>query len=245
MPGDLFKQFAPNLDGRDFAVGDIHGCFTALDAALNELGFNRETDRLFSVGDLVDRGPESIQALDWLKFPWFHAVRGNHEQMAIDYGTGRDSGEYIYSQNGGAWNIANSLPVRREIAAVFDALPYAIEVQTETGLVGIVHAECPTDSWFELTGDLVDGRVHRYTDYLLWSRDRYNYQYTSEIQDVKAIIVGHTPHTTENLQFGNVHYIDTAGWHRTGLGFTFVELSTLNRTIIKPQKKETHNASES
>ena len=52
-------RFAQNTVGRDFAVGDIHGCFTELQRGLDAIGFDPSTDRLFSVGDLVDRGPES------------------------------------------------------------------------------------------------------------------------------------------------------------------------------------------
>ena len=52
-------RFAQNTVGRDFAVGDIHGCFTELQRGLEAIGFDPSTDRLFSVGDLVDRGPES------------------------------------------------------------------------------------------------------------------------------------------------------------------------------------------
>src|SRR3546814_4769251 len=78
------RSFPPNKKGRDFVVGDIHGHFKLLTAALNNLDFNPELDRIFSVGDLIDRGPDSIDILKWLEKPWFHAVRGNHEQMLID-----------------------------------------------------------------------------------------------------------------------------------------------------------------
>lgn len=39
--------------------GDIRGCFNRLQAGLELLGFDPDKDRLFSVGDLVDWGPES------------------------------------------------------------------------------------------------------------------------------------------------------------------------------------------
>ena len=52
-------RLAQNTVGRDIAVGDIHGCFTELQRGLDTIGFDPCTDRLFSVGDLVDRGPES------------------------------------------------------------------------------------------------------------------------------------------------------------------------------------------
>lgn len=62
-------RFALNTRGRDFAVGDIHGAFEALQHALEAIGFDTEIDRLFCVGDLVDLGPESHQVLAWLGKP--------------------------------------------------------------------------------------------------------------------------------------------------------------------------------
>jgi serine/threonine protein phosphatase 1 len=76
-----YEYFPANPTGRDFAVGDIHGHFSALVEGMRAIGFDASRDRLFSLGDMVDRGPESAQAMDWLKKPWFHAVRGNHELM--------------------------------------------------------------------------------------------------------------------------------------------------------------------
>jgi serine/threonine protein phosphatase 1 len=76
-------HFDRNTRGRDLIVGDIHGCFSRLGAHLNYLQFDPARDRLFSVGDLIDRGPESEHALEWLAQPWFHAVKGNHEEAAM------------------------------------------------------------------------------------------------------------------------------------------------------------------
>jgi len=56
---DRVKHFDMNITGRDFAVGDIHGCDRELQTALNAVKFIEQTDRLFSVCDLVDRGEES------------------------------------------------------------------------------------------------------------------------------------------------------------------------------------------
>ena len=65
MP-EILQHFARNTHGRDFVVGDIHGCFDLLQQALDEAAFNPDRDRLFSVGDLIDRGPQSPQVLLWL-----------------------------------------------------------------------------------------------------------------------------------------------------------------------------------
>jgi len=75
-PSPLIRRFARNPLGRDLAVGDIHGYFSQLEQALDQAGFDPVRDRLFSVGDLTDRGPDCPQALEWLARPWFHPVCG-------------------------------------------------------------------------------------------------------------------------------------------------------------------------
>ena len=57
------RTVRPSARGRDLVVGDVHGCFRTLDGALCELRFDTDSDRLFGVGDLVDRGPHSAEAL--------------------------------------------------------------------------------------------------------------------------------------------------------------------------------------
>jgi len=133
----LIKRFERNTAGRDFAVGDIHGHFTRLQAALDVAGFNPAADRLFSVGDLVDRGPECRDALDWLDKPWFNAVRGNHDDYVCRFDT-CDVDNWVY--NGGAWFAGLARDEQQEFAVQFSDLPVAIEVETSRGLVGILHA---------------------------------------------------------------------------------------------------------
>ncbi len=70
-----------NLQGRDFIVGDLHGHPDVLYQLMDQVGFDVDTDRLFSVGDLVDRGPNSAAALDLLDAPWFYPVLGNHDAI--------------------------------------------------------------------------------------------------------------------------------------------------------------------
>ncbi len=80
----MFLKFEQNNDGIDYCVGDCHGEFLRLSAMLKAISFDESKDRLFSVGDLCDRGPNSDQVLNWLEQPWFHPVAGNHEQLLID-----------------------------------------------------------------------------------------------------------------------------------------------------------------
>ncbi|MCA8237732.1 metallophosphoesterase [Burkholderia cenocepacia] len=223
------KRFERNTVGRDFVVGDIHGHFSRLEAALPFIGFQMHCDRLFSVGDLVDRGPESDRVLEWVNKPWFHAVRGNHEDMAIRWPNGNTDGGN-YAANGGSWNIANPPIVQREIAMHLGSLPIAIEVETEQGLVGIVHADCPFPSWRDFTVSLDDPQMSNSMrkavfDAALWSRERIQLEDQSCVSAVRAVVVGHTP-LKRAAVLGNVHYIDTGGWLRDG-HFTFLDLEHL------------------
>jgi serine/threonine protein phosphatase 1 len=86
MNGNIIQRFGLNLRGRDLVVGDIHGHFSKLQLALDAAGFAPENgDRLFSVGDLVDKGPESHLASAWLDLTWFKAACGNHDFDSTEY----------------------------------------------------------------------------------------------------------------------------------------------------------------
>lgn len=226
-------HFPLNTQGRDFAVGDIHGCFNRLQSVLDEMGFDPSKDRLFSVGDLVDRGPDSDQVLDWISRPWFFPVRGNHEDMAIQWAM-RDQipsqwqltkGDYL--ANGGAWNIGNPESLQKEIAEAFKFLPLAIEVETAQGLVGIVHADTLGFEWRAFTNQLQSrdvGEQAEAEEYAIWSRARIDYHDKTPITDVRAVVVGHNP-VDKVLTLGNTIHIDTMGWHRGH--FTLLDLATL------------------
>lgn len=228
----MHNAFPMNTVGRDFIVGDIHGCFDRLQAHLNQVGFDPAVDRLFSVGDLVDRGPQSEQALEWLGRPWFHAVRGNHEQMAIDHVAG-DSDTRQYIGNGGGWFVGLTRAEQHLFADAFGALPIAITLETAAGLVGIVHAECPADDWSVLL-DALDSKVGEQVGMLcMWSRDRITSGQTDDVAGVRAVVVGHTP-MQQWTSLGNVIYIDT-GAVLPGRDFTLLDAATLRAVDSKPR----------
>lgn len=79
------QKLANNNAGNDYVIGDLHGCIDLLERLLLEVNFNKNTDRLFSVGDLIDRGPASLACINLLTEPWFYAVQGNHENMMLAY----------------------------------------------------------------------------------------------------------------------------------------------------------------
>lgn len=64
-----------------YAVGDIQGCLPALLCLLEQINFNPKEDKLWVAGDLINRGPESLKTLRYIKNLGSSAevVLGNHD----------------------------------------------------------------------------------------------------------------------------------------------------------------------
>lgn len=223
----MIERYTKNEQGHDYVVGDVHGCYSRLDAELRRIGFDAANDRLFSVGDLVDRGPENGAVLDWLRLPWFHAVMGNHDDMALRWPLGNMQGD-IYRSNGGGWNMDQPVENQEKIALAMSALPIAIEVETSEGVVGIVHADVPYDTWSAfadaLGGKKGNAEARHAADMAMWSRGRITSENRWGVQGVRAVVCGHTP-LTKPVQLGNVYHIDTGAVF--GGQFTILDLVTL------------------
>ena len=77
----------------NFVVGDIQGCYKPLKKLLKKAGFTPGTDTLWCVGDLVNRGPKSLDTLRLLQDmdDSIRVVLGNHDLhfIAIHEGSRR------------------------------------------------------------------------------------------------------------------------------------------------------------
>jgi len=133
-----------NRDGRDFVVGDVHGHAALLDGLLAAVHFEPSRDRLIALGDLIDRGPDSLELLQRVAtLPWFHSLRGNHEALLQDSMHDVTSA-LLWHRNGGQWGQALADAELRALARCVDGLPLAMTLPLRDGRrIGLVHAEVP------------------------------------------------------------------------------------------------------
>lgn len=154
------QTFGPNENGRDFIIGDLHGAYDAFLTLLEGVNFDTEKDRMFSVGDLVDRGTQSQECLRLMREPWFHCVLSNHEQMMYEAFHGGKMGDY-WIPNGGFWGASTLFAAKSfntadritpddlqaeliDLVAEVADLPFLITVNHKSGKkFHILHAELP------------------------------------------------------------------------------------------------------
>ena len=204
-------QLEKNTAGKDFVCGDIHGCFDDLEEELIKVQFNKSADRLFCVGDLIDRGPKSELAADYLKTNWFYSVMGNHENLFL-MGNQYYNPEWRYYlgdylRNGGRWAY-ETLPEKSKV--LLDSiknLPLIIRIEDTI----ITHAALPkTESLEE-----IEKNLRQYMDTLLWYRGKYP---PVMIPGINTVYVGHSI-VKEPKQSDKYINIDTGAFLRhRGLG---------------------------
>lgn len=207
-----------NKRGRDFVVGDLHGCYEELMSKLEDHGFDSAIDRLISVGDLIDRGPDSFRCLSLTNEPWFYCVWGNHEALMLDALSNRPgSPEFqFWMQNGGEWALGHDLDeLHQMVLELAKRTPLAIEVPYGTKCVGVIHAEVPDDDWQSLSLALAPKEAQR----AIWGRTTISSIQSglepSRVTGIDYTIFGHTP-VREAVAIANRLYLDTGGGHPWG-----------------------------
>lgn len=206
-------RFKRNTLGRDFVVADIHGVFDLLVIAMAEIDFDPDVDRIFSTGDLIDRGDSSQRCTEFIALPYFHSTLGNHEAMLLELYMFGDPPQHVLEEaakhNGFEWWLGVSNEKRHEILEAIRTLPYAIEVETACGIVGLIHADVPGKmKWNDFIAGIEAGDAETiYT--CLWGRERIDNENMRGISGIARVFVGHTPQWQGLTRYGNVFALDT------------------------------------
>ncbi|WP_108127129.1 metallophosphoesterase [Saccharospirillum mangrovi] len=202
------QTLTANPHGRDFILADLHGHRARLDAALAEREFDPKRDRLFSVGDLIDRGPDSPACLELLDEPWFFAVRGNHEQMLIDALRSQQSMSWSrWLMNGGNWALHQPEQQLEVWAEQLDQLPHTLTIEFDQARIGLCHAQYRLPHW----DDRLDASDYDKSDWV-WGRSRLAGRDDRSVAGVDWLFHGHT--IVERVErLGNSVFIDRGAYN--------------------------------
>ena len=204
-----------------YAIGDIHGCLTALESIFNQ-GQIKKDDTVVFLGDYIDRGPNSKGVFDWLlensRQYDFKFILGNHDitmltaktdpdRLAewLQFGAVETLKSYNIEENDTLW--ADKID---EAHWVFlkSCLPYL-----EIGKFIFVHAG------LEAGKELSQQDEH----HLLWQKYETPEMYTAE----KTVICGHTARKNGQIaDFGHTICIDTYAYG--GMWLTCLNVETGN-----------------
>ncbi|AUG85149.1 NinI-like serine-threonine phosphatase [Vibrio phage Ceto] len=221
-----------------YFVGDLHGDWKALKFFLDQVQFNYR-DIIISVGDLIDRGEQNLDVLNFFLFTENAlAVRGNHEDMAIQgllHGENNQAASWI--MNGGGWMMDYpQAMIEGILRKVEQEFPLVLTLRYENTKFGVTHAEAPTEVW--------DDYVQRAGKYFpddnraVWGRDAIKGRRFSKIRGVDYTIHGHSVRDSVT-SFGNQMWIDTGSVFDGGdrkYGLTIMEWDNggwVNHRIIR------------
>lgn len=176
-----------------YVMSDLHGCYDEFISMLKLVDFN-ESDELIIVGDVVDRGSDSMKIIKHIiNEDNITLLRGNHEDMMIDAFNHNDYFNH-WIMNGGSKTYSEYLKLStddkgRVINFIKSTLAYRKIKINGTEFI-LSHAGV------RLTRDKKTGRTdvdeYQDLDFMLWSRNDFYHQDFSGLKD-KVLIVGHTP----------------------------------------------------
>lgn len=244
IPEKYITRLEANTSGRDFVVGDIHGCYDLLMQGLDEIEFDQDKDRLFSVGDLIDRGPDSKKCAELVYEPWFFATQGNHERMFFTaiigtlspYHTPRD-----FSYNGGGWvQEYNTEEIRTLASDMLERMPLIIFVGKD---FAVTHSRLNSGEddpdYFVWDRSLYDTIQNRNADIMHNWKKEVQQEYFLDAYDPsrRLVYVGHNTLPRGHRIFVDNHFMIDSGAYRKVLGeqpdsrLTIIEHKTFLKKI--------------
>lgn len=237
-----------NKVGRDFVVGDLHGNVDAFSNLLKYVEFDEKRDRVIAVGDLIDRGKDSLLCLELLLSPWFYSVRGNHEDWLLKWFLApremRPGIERRWCEEGGSWFFALSPEQQVRCLRLAEHLPLAILVASGDFHYTVLHAEIPPEiedfqTFINRLADADRQTVHS----CLWGRRRKRAGSKALVTGIDYILAGHSPSHFPRIRYGNSLILDLgAGEQPLRGGPGLIELASQRLCISGPNGISTHEA---
>lgn len=216
MANHIYKRVDANEYQRIFVVGDIHGKLGLLLDKLEEVNFS-DKDLLISVGDLIDRGPMSLDTLRFFRAnetPNIQMVIGNHEMLAIAAIRNHRLFNDWY-RNGGSWydnlSTLEEDEVNLILLDIYENCPYIIEIDDNGYKTVVAHADYPSNQ-YEFGKQLNNLELED----VIWSRTRLQFNDKTTIKGADKFIFGHTP-LEEPVTVANRMYIDTGAYKTDNL----------------------------
>ncbi|WP_315790043.1 metallophosphoesterase family protein [Fischerella sp. JS2] len=165
---------------RRIVIGDVHGHYEGLMRLLDAIA-PASDDQVYFLGDLIDRGPQSAQVVNFVKDSPYQCLLGNHEQMLLNILTKRiptpTVQAWLYS--GGQATVASyeEATIPHDHLEWFDNLPTYIDL----GDIWLVHAG--VNPFIPLT--------EQTANQFCWVRDEFHSIEEPYFSD-KLMIIGHT-----------------------------------------------------
>lgn len=233
-------------------VGDLHGVYTQLKIAMHRLRFDPSKDRLFCVGDLIDRGPNSLEVVRLLDMPYIYSVLGNHEDTLLQLNSWKivdkfDLEKHRFVERGGLqwWNHTPRQD-KVEILNRIARLPLVIEVETIRSNIGLLHAEVPIGmSWGEFTKRIQAGDAD-VVQSALWGRERAGKGICHVIPGIYRVFAGHTTQSGGVSRYGNFYIVDTGAVYSVttkekGTCLSVMNLLHRSDVLLSPDAKNGYN----
>lgn len=197
---------------RTIAISDIHGCFDEFNQLLNVLSYNPFEDRLFLLGDYVDRGLKSKETVQYVRQLSKHentkVIGGNHDDMFLAWLDDRDYvlSPYTNERNGGMATILSFCPwfelgVNEEEVRAFIKDEYDLEVEFLRTLPHFIEDEKHIYVHAGIDPSLENWKETRLKDFR-WIRNKF---YDHPNRHGKTVVFGHTATAVIHKDPNNFH----------------------------------------
>lgn len=165
---------------RRIIIGDVHGHYDGLMMLLEAIAPG-SNDQVYFLGDLIDRGPQSAQVVDFVQQSSYACLLGNHEQMLLDVLSRR-----VSKQARQAWLHSGgyeTLTSYRDALIPQSHIDWMLSLPTYMDLGDIWLAHAGIDPNIPLT--------EQTADQLCWVRDAFHSIRQPYFPD-KLVVIGHT-----------------------------------------------------